>query len=75
MTRQPLQEDFVGENNAIPSSGALGPKFRGSALFAKHFWTLPEDGILYVEQGLVDIVGFAGLQTVEMFKVHQCESK
>ena len=31
--------------------------------------------ILYVEQGLVDIVGFAGLQTVEMIKVHQCESK
>lgn len=30
----------------IPSSGAWGPKVRGSALFAKDFRTPPADGII-----------------------------
>lgn len=43
-------------SDTIPSSGDWGPRFRGSALFAKESRALPEDGIMifFVPKSSVD---------------------
>lgn len=45
-----IHSALTNEKQSAVSIPSFGPKLRGSALAAKHFWTLTDDEILHVRR-------------------------